>query len=165
MLEIWQNLHFFWRKLFSRLIFWTHRLGPIDWPMSVRSSVRSFSQKPVIGSFRNLAWSWRTIVGTNWQSRIFREKSGSFNNYKNVFKNWVFWLFPEIQVIDPMFLLLEMTQRSVGEPLAKTARSGNIWFTRYQVMKFHYWMILTRFLLLKSLNEAENCLVVAYFYS
>ena len=56
--------------------------GLIDWVglsyrlthvcSSVRSSVRSFSQKLVIGSFRNLARSFRTM-GTNWRSRILWE--------------------------------------------------------------------------------------------
>ena len=45
----------------------TYEVGPI----------RSISRKQVLGSFRNLALSYRTIMGTNWRSRIFWEKSRS----------------------------------------------------------------------------------------
>ena len=50
---------------------WSYRLTHVS--SFVRSSVRSFSWKPVIRSFRNLAWSWRTIVRSNWRGPIFRK--------------------------------------------------------------------------------------------
>ena len=80
---------------------WSYRLTP------VRSFIPGFSQKPVIGSFRNLAWSWRIIKETKWWSRIFRKRSGSFKNFQKCGQKWGFLTFAGNLSHWPQFLLTQ----------------------------------------------------------
>ena len=80
----------------------TLEVGPINSPMSVRASVRGFSQKPVMESFWNLTWSYRIIVVKMWRSRIFEKNSRSWEfgqNGPKMAQKWGYWTLVQNLII------------------------------------------------------------------
>ena len=135
----------------------TLEVGPIDWPLSVCLSVcvcvRRFSRKLIIGSFQNLAWSWRTIKETKWQSRIFRKKSGSFKIFQKYGQKWGFLTFAgNLSHWPQLFLTENDSTKCLWTPRENRISRKNLVLEILSclqiifVSKFHFWMILSQIL-------------------